>query len=97
MSPAPRRRTLVVANRTASTERLLDEIQRRAAVHPTDFVLLVPSGHRRDWTLDEALDAPRRAGTVDCEVDSAAARGPARDQIGPMTCVRPSGSITRIT
>ena len=61
MSPAPRRRTLVVANRTASTERLLDEIQRRAAAHPTDFVLLVPSGRRRDWTLDEALDALRRA------------------------------------
>src|SRR3954470_17303742 len=61
MSLEPRRRTLVVANRTASTERLLDEIQRRAVVHPTDFVLLVPSGRRRDWTLDEALDALRRA------------------------------------
>src|SRR3954451_14990754 len=61
MSSAPRRRTLVVANRTASTERLLVEIERRAAAQPTDFVLLVPSGRSRDWTLDEALEALRRA------------------------------------
>src|SRR5690349_21073804 len=61
MSSQPRHRTLVVANRTASTERLLDEIERRAAAEPTDFVLLVPSGRRRDWTLDEALAAVRRA------------------------------------
>src|SRR3954453_4121400 len=61
MSLEPRHRTLVVANRTASTERLLVEIERRASAQPTEFVLLVPSRRRRDWTLDEALEALRRA------------------------------------
>jgi hypothetical protein len=52
-------RTLVVANRTAQTPVLLQEIDRRAAKRPTSFTLLVPDtgGKRFDWTLDEAVQA----------------------------------------
>jgi hypothetical protein len=58
------RRTLVVANRTAATPLLLEEIQRRAVEQPTGFVLLRPSVSARkpsDWTLDDAVKALRRA------------------------------------
>jgi hypothetical protein len=63
MSAEPARRTLVVANRTAATPLLLDEIRRRAGEQPTAFVLLCPSVSRkaRDWSLDEALKAIRKA------------------------------------
>jgi hypothetical protein len=54
-------RTLIVANRTASTPVLLQEIERRAAQQPTSFVLLVPAGSREDWTVDEALRSLRKA------------------------------------
>lgn len=62
-------RTLIVANRTAQTPVLLQEIDRRAAKRPTAFTLLVPDtgGTRLDWTLDEAVKAIRTA-----------ARGPER-------------------
>jgi hypothetical protein len=62
-------RTLVVANRTAQTPTLLQEIDRRAAKRPTAFTLLVPDtgGKRADWTIEEALKAIRTA-----------ARGPER-------------------
>src|SRR3954453_6084507 len=59
-----RHRTLVVANRTAATPLLLDEIERRAGERPTEFVLLIPNAGSRqsaDWTLKEALVAMRRA------------------------------------
>src|ERR1700755_1165595 len=61
-------RTLVVANRTAQTPVLLQEVDRRAAARPTSFTLLVPdtSDKRADWTLNEALKEVRKA-----------ARGPA--------------------
>ena len=63
MQSAPDRRTLVVANRTAATPLLLDEVRRRAGEQPTAFVLLCPrvSGKNRDWTLDEGLKALRKA------------------------------------
>jgi hypothetical protein len=53
-------RTLVVANRTASTPLLLEEIERRASQRPTAFVLLIP-GHAGAWPLEDALKAIRRA------------------------------------
>jgi hypothetical protein len=64
MGPVPQRRTLVVANRTAATPLLLEEIQRRAVEQPTSFVLLRPtvdSGKASDWTLDDAVKLLRRA------------------------------------
>jgi hypothetical protein len=56
-------RTLVVANRTAQTPVLLQEIDRRAAKRPTAFTLLVPDtgGKRADWTIDVALKVIRTA------------------------------------
>jgi hypothetical protein len=63
MESVQQRRTLIVANRTAATPLLLDEIRRRAAKQPTTFVLLRPttSKNAHDWTLDEAMKALRRA------------------------------------
>ena len=64
------KRVLVVANRTASTQRLLDEISRRAERDPTRFTLLIPDAPNRkaaDWTLEVAIPLLRRAarGPVD--------------------------------
>jgi hypothetical protein len=64
MEPVDQHRTLVVANRTAATPLLLEEIRRRAVKQPTTFVLLRPTVSSRDtsdWTLDEAVKALRRA------------------------------------
>ena len=64
MDPARRRNTLVVANRTATTPRLLQEIDRRAAERPTAFTLLIPdvtSKKAADWTLESALKICRDA------------------------------------
>ena len=63
-APAPTRRTLIVANRTASTPILLQEVERRAGEQPTAFVLLIPDVASRkaaDWTLNEGLKSLRRA------------------------------------
>jgi hypothetical protein len=62
--PAPTHRTLIVANRTAATPMLLQEIDRRAAERPTAFVLLIPDVTSRataDWTLNQGLKALRQA------------------------------------
>ena len=50
--------TLIVANLTASTPFLLQEVERRAAERPTTFSLLIPSVDTRktsDWSLETAL------------------------------------------
>ena len=68
------KRVLVVANRTASTHRLLEEITRRAKAEPTEFTLLIPDVRDRkaaDWTLDTAIPLISRA-----------ARGPVADLVG---------------
>lgn len=63
MAEAAPHRTLVVANRTAQTPVLLQEIARRAGIRPTVFTLLVPDTSRKrvDWTLDEGVKAIRAA------------------------------------
>jgi hypothetical protein len=68
-------RTLVVANRTASTPVLLQEIERLNALRATAFTLLIPNtGTGADWTLESAVREMRKAargphGTLEAHVD----------------------------
>jgi hypothetical protein len=83
MEAPEKTRILVVANRTAATPRLLEEIRRRTEASPCTFALLVPDATDRkaaDWTLESALPLMRRA-----------ARGKVQGLVGgpdPFTAVR---------
>jgi hypothetical protein len=62
-TPTPRR-TLIVANLTASTPVLLQEVRERARERPTSFVLLIPnvdSKRPADWTLEKAVELLEKA------------------------------------
>ncbi|HET8979754.1 MAG TPA: hypothetical protein VFN87_16455 [Solirubrobacteraceae bacterium] len=57
-------RTLIVANLTASTPFLLQEVKRLAAERPTEFHLLIPNVDPTttyDWTLESAVRLLSRA------------------------------------
>jgi hypothetical protein len=63
MPDSQARRVLVVANRTESTPRLLDEVGRRAQTG-CDFLLMIPPERHPgapDWSQADALELVRRA------------------------------------
>src|SRR4051812_8165999 len=64
MESAQVTRVLIVANRTASTPHLIEEVGRRANASPCEFALLIPDATNRkaaDWTLETAQRSLRRA------------------------------------
>jgi len=60
MESAQSTRVLIVANRTASTPRLIEKVGRRARANPCEFALLIPDVTNRR-TLDTAQRSLRPA------------------------------------
>ena len=64
MESSEARRVLIVANRTAATPTLLDEVRRLAHERPSTFSLLIPDSPKSehtDWTLEAAVKTLREA------------------------------------
>jgi hypothetical protein len=76
-------RLLVVANRTESTPRLLEEVQRRARAGCAIKLMVPPERHpdAPDWTPEVATELVQRAAegrpveVIDCGADAAATIG----------------------
>ncbi len=90
MSEAPSRRLLVVANRTESAPRLLEEVERRARGGCEVTLMVPPERHpdAPDWSAQEARKLVQRAAgdgpvvLVECGADAAATIGEFVEQGG---------------
>jgi hypothetical protein len=95
MESSDARHVLVVANRTAATPTLLDEVARRARERSTSFSLLIPdapSAEHTDWTLELALPLLERA--AGGPVEGLAGEG--ADPLGAIRRVVEEGSFDEI-